>query len=138
VFQPLSQPLLEHYYGRHVASKAPPSLLAELSQFREHVNESIVVLSQVRPRAGHARTAWGDMRMHHGALAPRPRLRRSLSRRLRLAVLFWQRTSTRACTSLHSTVAVLVRSAFVCCCRARSPLPRAPTRSHACRSWRQT
>lgn len=47
VFQPLSQPLLEHYYGRHVASKAPPSLLAELSQFREHVDESIVVLSQV-------------------------------------------------------------------------------------------
>lgn len=48
MFQPLSQPLLEHYYGRHVASKAPPSLLAELSQFREHVDESIVVLSQAR------------------------------------------------------------------------------------------
>ena len=48
MFQPLSQPLLEHYYGRHVASKAPPALLAELSHFREHVDESIVVLSQAR------------------------------------------------------------------------------------------
>jgi hypothetical protein len=47
VFQPLSQPLLEHYYGRQAAAKAPPALLAELSQFREHVDESIVVLSQV-------------------------------------------------------------------------------------------
>ena len=48
VFQPLSQPLLEHFYGRHVASKAPPSLLAEASEFRTTPDESIVVLSQVR------------------------------------------------------------------------------------------
>jgi PDZ domain len=47
VFQPLSQPLLEHFYGRHVASKAPPSLLAEASEFRASPDESIVVLSQV-------------------------------------------------------------------------------------------
>ena len=47
VFQPLSQPLLEHFYGRHVASKAPPSLLAEVSEFRQSGDESVVVLSQV-------------------------------------------------------------------------------------------
>lgn len=47
MFQPLSQPLLEHFYGRHLPSKAPPSLLAEVSEFRRHVDESIVVLSQV-------------------------------------------------------------------------------------------
>jgi PDZ domain len=47
VFQPLSQPLLEHFFGRHVASKAPPSLLAEASEFRGSPDESIVVLSQV-------------------------------------------------------------------------------------------
>ena len=47
VFQPLSQPLLEHFYGRHLPSKAPPSLLAEVTEFRTHVDESIIVLSQV-------------------------------------------------------------------------------------------
>lgn len=47
MFQPLSQSLLQHFYGRHVASKAPPSLLAEISEFREEPNESIVILSQI-------------------------------------------------------------------------------------------
>jgi hypothetical protein len=47
VFQPLSLPLFEHVYGRHGASKAPPSLLAEVTEYRQLADESIVVLSQV-------------------------------------------------------------------------------------------
>ena len=47
MFQPLSQSLLQHFYGRHVASKAPPSLLAEVSEFRAEPNESVVILSQI-------------------------------------------------------------------------------------------
>lgn len=39
--------MLEHVYGRHALSKAPPSLLAEFKKYRQLEDESIVVLSQV-------------------------------------------------------------------------------------------
>lgn len=47
VFQPLSQLLLEHFFGCNMRSRAPASLLAYIANFRPRRNESVVVLSQV-------------------------------------------------------------------------------------------
>jgi hypothetical protein len=51
VFQPLSLHLLQDYYGKHFQSRSPPSLLAEVSEFPEDHDKSIVVLTQVRSRS---------------------------------------------------------------------------------------